>query len=190
MAYSTKSKLEAWQRGPIKSIPSLLQPVAHALIQAGEDAVTYTANVSDETLWQKPGGVASIGFHLQHIIGVLDRLFTYSAGNVLDNIQLDFLKKEGNPENDLIGKESLLYDLQNKINDVLTILELTEEASLTEIRYLGRAKIETTKIGLLFHAAEHAQRHIGQLLVTARWLDSNKKNSLLGNGIINPKHST
>lgn len=175
MPNSTNNNLrEAWQRGPVKSIPALLQPVAHALIQTGEDAEKFTLNIDDDTLWQKPGGVASVGFHLQHITGVLDRLFTYAAGKALNDMQLEFLRKEGNPDNAPIGKDILLYDLQKKVNEVLIILEHTEEASLTEIRYLGRAKIETTKLGLLFHAAEHAQRHIGQLLVTARWVDSNK----------------
>lgn len=175
MTNSTNNNLrEAWQRGPVKNIPTLLQPVAHALIQTGEDAKKYTLTIDNETLWRKPGEVASIGFHLQHIVGVLDRLYTYAEGNPLDNTQMEFLKKEGNPGNELIGKEKLLHELQNKIDEILHILEHTDELSLTEIRYLGRAKIETTKLGLLFHAAEHAQRHVGQLLVTAKWVDSNK----------------
>ncbi|WP_158859700.1 DinB family protein [Lunatibacter salilacus] len=161
---------EVWQRGPVKNIPPLLQPVAHALVQTGEDAEKYTINLDDETLWERPAGVASVGFHLQHIVGVLDRLFTYAAGNTLNDTQLEFLKNEGNPENEHIGKKQLLHVLQSKIKEALQLLEHTEESSLTEIRYLGRAKIETTKMGLLFHAAEHAQRHIGQLLVTAKWV--------------------
>lgn len=171
MSNSSNNNLrEAWQRGPVKDIPKLLQPVAHTLIQTGEDAEKYIINIDDHTLWQKPGGVASVGFHLQHIVGVLDRLFTYAAGNALNDMQLEFLKNEGNPDNEFIEKERLLHDLQKKINEALIILEHTDELSLTEIRYLGRAKIETTKLGLLFHAAEHAQRHVGQLLVTAKWV--------------------
>ncbi|HSI74698.1 MAG TPA: DinB family protein [Lunatimonas sp.] len=167
---SNTNSREAWQRGPLKNIPALLQPVAHALVQTGEDAEKYTLNLDNDTLWKRPGGVASVGFHLQHIVGVLDRLFTYAAGNTLNDVQLEFLKNEGNPENKHLGKKQLLHNLQSKIEEVLRILEHTDESSLTEIRYLGRAKIETTKMGLLFHAAEHAQRHIGQLLVTAKWV--------------------
>jgi uncharacterized damage-inducible protein DinB len=33
---------------------------------------------------------------------------------------------------------------------------------------VGRAKLPSTVLGLLFHAAEHTQRHVGQLLVTAK----------------------
>ena len=40
------------------------------------------------------------------------------------------------------------------------------ENTLTDERFVGRKKLPTTLIGLLFHAAEHSQRHVGQLLVT------------------------
>jgi len=171
MSGSTKNDLrEVWQRGPVKNIPTLLQPIAHALLQAGEDAEKHTGNMDNKNLWEKPGGVASVGFHLQHIVGVLDRLFTYAEGNALNDVQLEFLKKEGNPGNEAIDSGKLLQGVRDKIQEVLGMLEGTDVASLTAIRYLGRAKIETTKMGLLFHAAEHVQRHIGQLLVTAKWV--------------------
>jgi hypothetical protein len=44
----------------------------------------------------------------------------------------------------------------------------TAEASLTEGREVGRGRLPSTVLGLLVHAAEHTQRHVGQLLVTAR----------------------
>jgi uncharacterized damage-inducible protein DinB len=37
-----------------------------------------------------------------------------------------------------------------------------------EARHVGRARVPTTVWGLLFHVAEHAQRHAGQLATTAR----------------------
>ena len=37
-----------------------------------------------------------------------------------------------------------------------------------EARSVGRAQLPTTVIGLLFHAAEHTQRHAGQAVTTAR----------------------
>ena len=36
----------------------------------------------------------------------------------------------------------------------------------TEARTVGRKQLPTTVLGLYFHAAEHSQRHVGQLLVT------------------------
>ncbi|MEI9810890.1 MAG: hypothetical protein WDO16_25110 [Bacteroidota bacterium] len=46
-------------------------------------------------------------------------------------------------------------------------MKTTDEAILTSVRGVGRAKIPSTVMGLLFHAAEHTMRHTGQLLVTA-----------------------
>ncbi len=49
-------------------------------------------------------------------------------------------------------------------------LKETKEATLTEPREVGRAKLPSTVMGLLFHAAEHTMRHTGQLLVTVKVL--------------------
>src|SRR6186713_980054 len=85
---------EVWLRGPIPGIPPLLQPVAHALLQAPEEINTITGNFPDHRLWDKPGGAASAGFHLQHLRGVLDRLFTYARGEALTQQQLNSLASE------------------------------------------------------------------------------------------------
>ena len=42
----------------------------------------------------------------------------------------------------------------------------TPESSLTEVRGVGRAQLPSTVIGLLFHAAEHTLRHVGQVVTT------------------------
>ena len=61
----------------------LLQPVAHALLQAREEVNLFMTAFPDGLLWDKPAGLASIAFHLQHLKGVLDRLFTYARGEKL-----------------------------------------------------------------------------------------------------------
>ena len=48
----------------------------------------------------------------------------------------------------------------------LEIFKSTPEAILTEKRFVGRKQLPSSVIGLYFHAAEHSQRHIGQMLVT------------------------
>src|SRR4030095_10736907 len=91
-----KEKLpEAWLRGPVENIPSLLQPVAHAVLQAKEEANELLEDFPNELLWKKPSGAASTGFHLQHMSGVLDRLLTYAQGRQLDEKQFAALKLEG-----------------------------------------------------------------------------------------------
>lgn len=70
------NKPEVWLRGPVANIPSLLQPVAHALLQAREEVNEMLVDFPEDHLWDKPAGVASVGFHLQHLKGVLDRLLS------------------------------------------------------------------------------------------------------------------
>ena len=62
---------EVWLRGPVSGITPILQPVAHALLQAREEVEAMMANFPEEQLWSRPAGVASPGFHLQHLSGVL-----------------------------------------------------------------------------------------------------------------------
>src|SRR6478736_2668590 len=96
---------EVWLRGPLLSIPALLQPVAHALLQAREEINEYMKDFDDSLLWERPANVASVGFHLQHIVGVQDRLFTYARAEMLSGQQLQYLKTEG-VENEAISVRS------------------------------------------------------------------------------------
>ena len=67
---------EVWLRGPLPDVPPLLQPVAHALRQAGEETAAALTDFPEKLLWERPAGVESVGFHLRHLAGVLDRLCT------------------------------------------------------------------------------------------------------------------
>jgi len=168
------SNLEVWQRGPIEGVPDLLQPVAHALLQAKEDARRYTEQLPEELLWEKPYGVASVGFHLNHLSGVINRLFTYADNRKLSADQLKFLKAEENPDNLPLKRSDLIEVLEETVEAAVRYLRETSTDDLTAFRGLGRAQLPTTKLGLLFHAAEHSQRHIGQLLVTVRVLTGSR----------------
>jgi uncharacterized damage-inducible protein DinB len=42
--------------------------------------------------------------------------------------------------------------------------------SLLDFRGVGRAQLPSNVLGLLFHAAEHASRHTGQVVTTAKML--------------------
>jgi uncharacterized damage-inducible protein DinB len=158
---------EVWLRGPLPDIPPLLQPVAHALLQAREEVVAEMAGFPEERLWERPGGVASVGFHLQHLAGVLDRLFTYAREKGLDDAQSRKLAAEGTPEPGA-GSRELTRAFERQVDRALEQLRTTDEARLTEYRPVGRAQLPSTVLGLLVHAAEHTQRHVGQLLVTVR----------------------
>jgi uncharacterized damage-inducible protein DinB len=166
---TTEKLPEYWQRGPIIGIPGLLQPVAHALLQARQEVEEVLTDFPAELLWQKPNGLASVAFHIQHITGVINRLFTYASGAMLNAQQLDYLQQEGivSPN---ITKQMLLQNLHHQIQQSITVLSLTHENILTETRLVGRKQIPSTVIGLFFHAAEHTMRHTGQLLVTAEFV--------------------
>jgi uncharacterized damage-inducible protein DinB len=165
---ATQKLPEAWLRGPIENIPSLLQPVAHALMQAREEVNELMKDFSDELLWIKPSGAASTGFHLQHLKGVLDRLFTYAKGKTLTEEQLIALKAEVDPEKTNANTIKLVHAFNQQVDKALEELQQIKEDTLTEHRGVGRAQLPSTVMGLLFHAAEHTMRHLGQLIVTVR----------------------
>jgi len=189
--------LEYWLRGSVPGVPALLQPAAHALLQAREEVNSLMAGFPDEKLWERPAGVAAVGFHLRHLTGVLDRLLTYARGEALDRGQLEYLAGEGVPGSKersvvepgdegrsvaepgdegrsvaepgvLVGE--LVGRFNKQIDKALDQISATPEGSLTDVREVGRDKIPSTVGGLIFHAAEHTQRHLGQLLVTVRVL--------------------
>lgn len=161
---------EVWLRGPVAGVSAYLQPVAHGLLQAREEVNALLKDFPRENLWEKPAGVASPGFHLQHLAGVIDRLFTYARGQSLTHDQLQALAAEGKPDGDTPGLEGLLDHFNLQIDKAIDALQATEEQSLLEPRGVGRAQLPSTVLGLLTHAAEHTQRHVGQLLVTVRIL--------------------
>jgi uncharacterized damage-inducible protein DinB len=162
---------EVWLRGVLPGIPALVQPIAHALLQAQEEIHALMQDFPDTLLWQQPAGVASPGFHLQHLTGVLDRLFTYAQGLPLSPQQMEYLKAEGKPA-DAINVASLLDALDKQIEKSLQFLQSLDPATLTDTRTVGRKQLPSTVLGLLFHAAEHTMRHNGQLLVTVKVLKS------------------
>lgn len=161
---------EFWLRGPVPGIIDVLQPAAHALLQTNKELYEYTNNFPDDRLWEQAFGKASVGFHMQHISGVLDRMLTYAKGKSLSKEQFSFLKNEG-MANDTISIENLQNDFTDMMTMALDYFKTITEEEVKEKRSVGRKKLPSTVIGLLFHAAEHGQRHIGQLLVTIAMLN-------------------
>lgn len=161
---------EAWLRGPIAGVDPLLMPVAHALVQVHEDVERLAREVPQQDAWQRPGGAASIGFHLRHIGGALDRLFTYARGEVLSDAQRAALKLEEMPGETPPSLVAVADDVGRVIDHALEQLRATPPAELATPRRVGRAGLPSTVIGLLFHAAEHSTRHAGQAMTTARIL--------------------
>lgn len=168
MDSSSTDTREVWLRGPLPGFPALLQPIAHALMQAREEVITLMRGFPEPKLWERPAGVASVGFHLQHLAGVLDRLFTYARNESLTADQLDDLAGEGKDDQTTSTVQELVRRFDDQVEKALSQLRVTDEQTLTEVRGVGRAKLLSTVMGLLMHSAEHTMRHVGQLSVTVR----------------------
>ncbi|MGZ3922538.1 MAG: DinB family protein, partial [Flavisolibacter sp.] len=125
---------EVWLRGALPNIPPLLQPVAHALLQAREEVVELMKDFPDQLLWIRPANAASVGFHLQHLSGVLDRLFTYANGNSLTEQQLTALKAEGNPHITKAGSAELVGQFNSQVDKALDALKKFDQKTLTDFR--------------------------------------------------------
>jgi uncharacterized damage-inducible protein DinB len=168
---------EFWLRGPVPSIPPLLQPAAHALLQARADLQRAARGLAAGELWARPGGVASIGFHLRHTAGSIDRLLTYASGGALTADQMAVLRAEENPGDPPAAADTLLAGVDRAVDHALDMLRATPEAALVEPRAVGRAQLPATVLGLLFHLAEHAQRHAGQAITTRKWIGESGRGS-------------
>ena len=165
---SAAPQTEVWQRGPVPGFDPLLMPVVHALLQVREDLTRLAAEVPAEYVWLRPGGAASIGFHVRHTGGALDRLFTYARGETISDVQRTALLEEGDAGDPPASLASLVTGVDEIIDRALAQLASTPKESLLDARKLGRAGLPTTVLGLLFHAAEHSTRHTGQAMTTAR----------------------
>jgi uncharacterized damage-inducible protein DinB len=162
---------EWWQRGPVAEVPPLLQPVAHIVLQIGESVHELVADLTESQWNARPAHVASIAFHVRHIAGVLDRLFTYARGSSLTEAQFVALRAEGAPITAAEIPVALAH-LSAQIEASLHELRHTAPATLGDYRAVGRAQLPSTVIGCLVHGAEHGMRHVGQLSVTVRMVRS------------------
>jgi uncharacterized damage-inducible protein DinB len=157
---------EVWLRGPLPDYIDELQPVAHSLLQVREE-IGAIVSLPPEKLWSRPGGAASIGFHLKHLAGSLDRLLTYASGKQLSAAQRQTLADE---ERSVPAErpDALVRAAQAAIDRALNQIRSTPLCTLDEPREVGRDRLPSTVLGLLFHAAEHAQRHSAQIITTAK----------------------
>ena len=156
------SNPEVWLRGPLPDVIPELQPVAHSLLQVREE-IAEAASVSAAQLWARPGGAASIGFHLMHLAGSLDRLLTYARGRTLNAAQREALAAEDREDTSRTAADLVTAAL-DALDRALVQVRTTALCTLDEAREVGRARLPSTVLGLLVHAAEHAQRHSAQII--------------------------
>ena len=163
---------EWWQRGPVDGVPAVLQPVAHILLQVRESVGELVDGLSEDQWNQRPAGVASAAFHVRHMTGVIDRLFTYARGQSLSAEQLASIPVEGT-QLAIADVPQILDALSKQVDAAVAELKTIDVATLGDFRGIGRKQLPSTVIGCLVHGAEHAMRHVGQLSVTVRVVRSN-----------------
>ena len=170
-----KSKPEPWLRGTLTELPAVHRAVLHALLLADENAHTFCSSLSDEEINAMPFGIASVGFHLRHIAGSVDRLLTYAEGRQLAPVQIATLTHEAAPNAET---RQVLADLRNALQSGSDRVSALAAANLEAVRSVGRRALPTTVGGLLVHVADHTQRHIGQAITTAKIVQfSRQRNS-------------
>tara|TARA_B100000029_G_scaffold351113_2_gene343561 strand:+ start:457 stop:963 length:507 start_codon:yes stop_codon:yes gene_type:complete len=161
------SQPEAWLLGPIEDTSDALMPVAHSLVQARRELLILKEELTTAEFLNSPSGAASISFHIVHINGSLDRLFSYAEGKQLTTAQQHYLAHEDTVANNATIEE-LFTVAHNRIEHCLEHLTTIPDEQLYEPRPVGRDELPSTVIGLLFHAAEHTTMHVGQIRTTLK----------------------
>lgn len=161
-----KAKLpEPWLRGTLTEVAPVQRAVVHALELAIEDLERWCGELTDEELNARPAGIAPIAFHLRHIAGATDRLLTYAEGRTLTAEQIAAMKAEldaGGIRGQLLG------ELRDSLAGSMERVKAFSAEALSDARAVGRQQMPTTVAGLLVHVADHAQRHVGQAITTAK----------------------
>lgn len=167
---SHPSQPEVWLRGAIPGIVPLLQPAAHAFLQIREEMERLLPTLSADEAWTSPGGAPSVGYHARHLAGSTDRLLAYARGATLDDARKARLAAERVAPSPLTAGTTLWGEVAEALDDAIRQLHdwSTHPGELLAPREVGRDRLPSTVLGLLFHAAEHAQRHAGQVTTTAR----------------------
>jgi uncharacterized damage-inducible protein DinB len=152
---------EVWLTGPIAGVAPVLMPAAHSFAQMREELPALLSGLTVEQIWRKPGASASIGFHALHLVGATDRLLTYARGEQLSTAQLEISRGERALEG--VSADDIAARVREGMDRAIEQLRATDPATIGDPREVGRQRLPSTVLGLIFHAAEHATRHAGQI---------------------------
>ena len=161
------SYVEPWLRGTHADVPAVGRAVLHAFDLALDDLTKWTEGLTDNQIHAQPLGLTSVAFHLRHIAGSTDRLLSYAEGKQLTEEQLATLKAEK------LGDETLamlLAQVEVAFSDAAERVRVLATADLDTFRGVGRKQLPTSIGGALVHVADHTQRHVGQVVTTAKVL--------------------
>lgn len=158
---------EPWLQGTLREVPAVPRAVLHALELAHQDLQHWCRTLTEDEVNARPAGIPSVGFHIRHIAGSLDRLLTYAEGNLLSEDQLQTLKTELSEHS---SPAALFAELDSALAHAANRIRALDPTKFEEPRKVGRNEAPTTLGGLLVHVADHTQRHVGQAITTAKFL--------------------
>lgn len=161
----TVTNVEPWLRGTLTEVDAIQRAVLHALELAHEDVERWSADLSDAELEMKPLDLPSVGRQMRHIVRSLDRLLTYAEAMQLSSEQLEALKAEADGST---SRKDLFAEFEMGISSAMERVRAVRPENYEEIRGVGRKMLPTTLGGLLVHCADHTQRHVGQMVTTAK----------------------
>ena len=156
---------EPWLQGTLTDLPVVQRALLHSLQMAQEDTTKWCTSLNDLELHARPFGLPSVAFQLRHIARSLDRFCTYAEGTPLNQDQLAILASEMDNNG---SRESIFSELEASLENTRLRLEAIVRRPLDTPIAIGRRRLPTTLAGLLVHAAEHTQRHVGQAITTAK----------------------
>ena len=156
-------------RGPIEGVEPLVAPVFYSFTQVREELAHYTEGLTTEQVWRQVNSLPTLGFHLRHIAGSVDRLMSYLMEAEISPEQIVYLKSEGEPGASL---DDLLAGVDAAFAKAESQLRTIKADDIHAPRYIGRKRLPTSVLGLLVHVSEHTQRHLGQSITTAKLMRS------------------
>jgi uncharacterized damage-inducible protein DinB len=159
--------VEPWLRGTHAEVPAVGRAVLHALDLALEDLTKWTEGLTDAEIHTQQLGLTSLSFHLRHIARSTDRLLSYAEGGQLSHEQLTALKAEQSGEETLA---ELLAEVEASFSNAAERVRVLANADFDTFRGVGRKQLPTSIGGALIHVADHTQRHVGQVITTAKLL--------------------
>lgn len=159
--------VEPWLRGTHADVPAVGRAVLHAFDLALDDLTKWARGLTDAEVHSQPLGLTSVAFHLRHIARSADRLLSYAEGNQLSVEQLTALKAEQSGEEPLAV---LLAEVEASFSNAAGRVRVLATADFDTFRGVGRKQLPTSIGGALIHVADHAQRHVGQVVTTAKIL--------------------
>ena len=151
-------------RGEIDHVPLMVSVWLRGLEDIEENLLAWTEGLSDEGLWWQPEpDFNTMGGLIKHMLGSSERLLAYAQGQTLSDAVRAAAKDELRPSGETVAE--LLTIAKTKLANVALGLKTFSETDLARVEHVGQKAIPVQVAFILHHLIEHAQLHMGQLIL-------------------------